>query len=139
MAYEVNIHPLDLDNDVAIGILLNTAHPGGKLFYQSYTTLDQAKTNLLNLIFTNEGERIMQPTFGCSIKRILFEPLTPSLIQKLDDIIRNKIKEWLPYLKIQKLLIEGEPNVNRVNFQIEFNMRGNDFDRSTVTFHIDTP
>lgn len=139
MAYEINIHPIDLENDVAVGILLNTAHPGGKLFYQSYTTIEQAKSNLINLIFTNEGERIMQPTFGCSIKKLLFEQLNDRLIQKMDNLIREKVAFWLPYLKIRKINIEGEPNLNRVNFNLEFNMRGNDFDRSTVTFHIDIP
>lgn len=139
MANEINIHPLDLEKDIAIGVLLNTSHPSGKLFASSYTTLEQAKTNLLNLIFTNEGERIMQPTFGCNIKKMLFQPITPNLIQSMDNTIREKIAYWLPYLKIQKLLIEGEPDLNRVNFHLEFSMKGNDFDRSTVTFHLDTP
>lgn len=139
MANEINIHPLDLEKDIAIGILLNTSAPSGKLFMSSYTTLEQAKTNLLNLIFTNEGERIMQPAFGCSIKKMLFQPITPNLIQAMDNTIREKVTYWLPYLKIQKLSIEGEPDLNRVNFYLEFSMKGNDFDRSTVTFHLDIP
>jgi phage baseplate assembly protein W len=133
----INIHPLDLEEDIAIGILLNTTHPNGKVFISSYTTIDQAKTNILNLLFTNEGERIMQPLFGCGIKRMLFEQITPSLISRMDSIIRDKIRYWLPYVQILDLQIEPEHDLNIVNFHMEFCLKGNEFDRSSITFQLD--
>ena len=139
MAYEININPLDLQTDTAIGVLLNTTHPSGKIFLSSYTTLDQAKSNAINLILTNEGERIMHPNFGCSIKRMLFEPITPSLIQRMDRTIREKMAYWLPYINIKELNIEAQPDQNQITFKMDFAMQGNDFDRSTITFQLELP
>ena len=60
-------------NDYAIGISLpiqitNTA------FQQTFTTIEQVKSNIKNLLLTKRGERIMQPTFGSGLQEVLFEP-----------------------------------------------------------------
>lgn len=137
MAYEVNINPLDLDDNLAIGILLNTSHPNGKLFKQSYTTLEQSSTNLLNLLLTNEGERIMQPEFGCSLRKLLFDNITPDLVNKLDSLIRSKVKYWMPYLDIITLDIEILVDQHQVSFKLQFGLQGNKFDTGTITFKLD--
>ena len=138
MATGVNIHPLDLQEDVAIGILLPITGPNGEVFVSSYTTIEQTKSNVMNLLFTNEGERIMQPLFGCNLKKLVFEPITTVLVQRMYDIIRDKMQYWLPYVQIQQLLIEPEPDLNQVNFHMEFYLKGNEFDRASITFQLDT-
>lgn len=139
MAYDININPLDLDSDVAIGILLNTSHPSGKIFLQSYTTLEQASTNLLNLLLTNEGERIMQPEFGCSLRKLVFEPGTRDLQNKLDKRIRSKVAFWMPYLDIENLEINLYPDQYFIECKLEFSLQGNKFDTGTLTFKLDLP
>lgn len=139
MAREIRIHPLDLESDVAIGIKLNISSNTGKIFNLSYTTLEQAKTNVRNLLLTNEGERIMQPEFGCNIRKILFEPLQNDLKVKLDSVIRSKMKYWLPYIFIQKLNIDIRHDYNIIEFDITFSLIDNKFDTANITFKLDLP
>ena len=70
---EINISPLDLkENDkVAIGVTL--PFNGSAIFNQSFTTKEQVKSNLINLILTSPGERIMNPDFGIGIRDLIFE------------------------------------------------------------------
>lgn len=137
MAYEIHINPIDLDTDLAVGILLNTSHENGKLFKQSYTSLEQSSTNLLNLLLTNEGERMMQPEFGCSLNKLLFDNISSDLVNKLDNKIRTKINYWMPYLDIVRLDILIRPDEHFVHFDLEFALQGNKFDTGTITFKLD--
>ena len=63
--------PLDLNNNVKIGV----AFPldATNIFASTETLIDQAKSNLINLLLTVPGERINLPLFGVGIKQLLFE------------------------------------------------------------------
>lgn len=143
MAQEINIHPLDLETDVAIGIKLNTANPAGKMpgriFDLSYTTLEQAKTNLFCLLLTSEGERVMHPDYGCSLNRILFEPITKSLPSKISKVIQDKVKYWLPYLDLIDIRVQVQEDQHVVEIYVKFALQGNKFDTDSITFQINLP
>ena len=65
-------NPIDFNNDVAVGVKLPFGKPNG-LFSQSYTTEEQAVSNLKNLLLTRKGERPFQPLFGSDVYFQLFE------------------------------------------------------------------
>ena len=56
-------------------------------FALSYTTLQQTKSNMRNLVLTNKGERVMHPEFGCDIYKLLFNNITPSIIDQIKSNI----------------------------------------------------
>ena len=130
-------NPLDVEDDVAIGIMLpmnggtkpvsefqptdayqnvsgsnattpnvNAMKIAGK-FPLSYTTEEQAISNLKNLLLTYPGERYMQPTFGVRIRDRVFEPNTPELVVKLNKEIQDAINYWLPYIIIRNINIDN--------------------------------
>ena len=134
---DIRINPLDLNPDIAVGVKLPLTNGGGKTFNVSYTTLEQASTNLRSLLLTNEGERIMQPLFGCNLRKLVFEPMTDALKAKMKQIIQDKVKFWLPYLEINTLNITFEEDLNYVGFELQFNFVDNKYDNGTITFKID--
>ena len=139
MRPEINIHPLDLQPDIAIGIKLNPSVVKGNVFISTYTTLDQAKTNLISLILTNEGERIMHPTFGVGMPKLLFEPIDNSFINKIKEKIRTKVATWLPYVNIIDIKVDVNLNSNLITLSTEFSLQGNKFDTDTVVLELSLP
>lgn len=101
------INPIDLEPDVAVGIMLPMTDTNGSLFKLSYTTQEQAVSNLKNLLLTIRGERPMQPLFGTTIQRSLFEQITPSLLERIENSVRTAIEYWLPYIILEDLELEG--------------------------------
>ena len=105
---EINISPLDLkENDkVAIGVTL--PFNGSAVFNQSFTTKEQVKSNLINLLLTTPGERLMNPTFGVGIRNLLFE----QVIDK--QIIKNRIIDGaqvnIPEIEVTDVFIKRENN-----------------------------
>lgn len=101
------INPIDLEPDVAVGIMLPMTDTNGTLFKLSYTTQEQAVSNLKNLLLTIRGERPMQPLFGTNIQKSLFQQITPSLLEKIEESVKTAIEYWLPYIILEKIEVEG--------------------------------
>jgi phage baseplate assembly protein W len=120
---EYRIHPLDLKRNVAIGVVLPMG--GNPLFKLSYTTEEQALSNLKNLLLTRKGERPFQPLFGTNIYSILFEQLSLDTSTVLKDSLEDDIKFWLPYIIIDDLVITQENDFNRINIMLNVRVSQN--------------
>jgi phage baseplate assembly protein W len=139
MARELSIHPLDLELDTAIGIKLNPSEVKGNTFISSYTTLEQAKTNLLCLVLTNKGERVMHPTFGVGIAKLLFEPMDSALPSKIKERVISKINTWLPYIDVKNIMVNINTDLHLIEIQIDFSLNGNEFDTDSIVIELSLP
>jgi phage baseplate assembly protein W len=59
-----------------------------------------ARQNLLMVLLTNPGERIMYPDFGAGLKRLLFENHSAVLSEEIQVSIKDQVKLYLPYITI---------------------------------------
>ena len=93
------INPLDINKNISIGVafpldeqsMLNPK--GGTL-----TVKEQVKTNLINVLLTAPGERIMEPLFGVGLKQLLFEP--DINIESLKEQINAQTQLYIPEINI---------------------------------------
>ena len=97
--------PIDLNDDIAVGVTLPIQNSQQGMFGQSYTTLEAAKSNIKNLLLTMKGERVMQPEFGCDLFASIFEPMggTSEIEEHSKLAINEAIEIWLPYINIDDL------------------------------------
>jgi len=133
---KVNVNDLTENNYKKIGIGINRSPDVDGIFAVNYTTLSQAKSNIINLLLTQKGERLMQPDFGCDIWRVLFEP---SVDGDTDILIENSIIDavntWLPYLNINQIIIDNDDEQkdnNRIGLEINFSLTSNPNLRESV-------
>jgi len=103
---------------------------GGGLFSLSKTTEEQATSNLVNLMLTETGERIMQPNFGTNLRRTLFNQNTEDLQTAVDIVIREAITYWLPYIELVDLIISRD--VDRYIFSVKIVYRVTNFPAEQV-------
>lgn len=103
------ISPLDLDDSVAIGLSLPFDSTTG-IFQQNYTTVDQARDNIVNLIMTMQGERIMQPELGSTLMRRVFDNVDDITVEEIQGELEYIINHWLPYVNINTLEVTFDDN-----------------------------
>ena len=104
----------------ALGILLPITLGNTGYFNQGFDILSQVKSNLINLILTKKGERIMQPDFGCDVHRLVFEQLTDDTLGEIKAAIQQSIKLWMPYLTINNVDVNQEDDLNIVTAAVSF-------------------
>jgi phage baseplate assembly protein W len=90
------------------GITLPISHGPQGYFNQSYSALEQVKSNINLLIRTKKGERRMNPEFGSGLWSILFENYTDDISPIVESTIRSDIKRWMSYVDIQKIEVNTE-------------------------------
>jgi len=77
------------------------------------------KQDLLNSFYVRQGERLMQPTIGCIIWDLLFEPLTPQ-IQSLITQNVEAIVNADPRVQASNVTITQYDNGLQVEFSLKF-------------------
>jgi phage baseplate assembly protein W len=65
--------------------------------------VDQIKADLLQLLLTNPGERVMLPTYGTPLRELIFEPNDQFLLNKAREIIFNSISTWEPRIILNNI------------------------------------
>jgi phage baseplate assembly protein W len=76
-------------------------HPLGLLRTQK--GVDQIKSDLLVLLLTEPGERVMLPSFGTPLKQFFFEPNDSTVADKVKDAIANSIRNWEPRIAVTQI------------------------------------
>lgn len=114
----IRVNPLDLQKNIAIGVSLPFNGPG--VFKSTYTTKDQIKSNLVNLLLTDTGERIMNPNFGTNLKRFLFEGITDSSLDLLKNNILISILNYISEITVTNIILVPDTDNNLINLTIEY-------------------
>ena len=102
MGYNI-ISPNEINKTRSNGLGISYVSNAGQLFRPIYVDIDQALENLKNLLLTRFGERVLQPTFGCRLFEILFQPNIFELKDEIKDIIIQPVNFWLPYITIDEV------------------------------------
>lgn len=77
--------------------------------------IDQIKADLIQLILTNPGERVMLPTFGVNLRSLMFEPNDSTLEIKARNMIIAAIKQWEPRVVIQNIAVTSDFSASDLN------------------------
>jgi phage baseplate assembly protein W len=86
-----------------IGITLPIQDGNTGMFAQSFDTLTQVKTNILNLLNTRQGERRFQPTFGTRLWNLVFEQNQDTLKEQAINIVSEDIASWIPNVTVNDI------------------------------------
>jgi len=126
-------NPIDFEADVAIGVKLPFGKPNG-LFSQSYTTEEQAVSNLKNLLLTRKGERVFQPEFGSNVYSLLFENIDINIETKMADTLTEDINFWLPYIVIDNIDVDSNQDRNSVRIELRFRVTEQGANQQIIIF-----
>ena len=120
----------DRDENVFIGIDLPFRKSDGTegWFASTTTTIDAVKNNIRNLLYTNKGERYLQPNIGLNLRNVLFEQFTEELRLQVENDILDTFEYWLPFVQVRDLKVGMTPNPNdatknRLDITVLFNIK----------------
>jgi phage baseplate assembly protein W len=74
-------------------------------FDQSFDSFTQIRMNIINLLRTVPGERRMQPTFGCRLWNVVFEPNDSIIPEKINNIIKDDVSRWIPGVSVKDISV----------------------------------
>ena len=86
------------------------------------TNEEAIKESIMNILFTNKGERLMRPAFGGNIEATLFENLTPVTASLTEDRIKETLKLFEPRADILSVSVTTNLDSNNLDITITFKL-----------------
>lgn len=77
--------------------------------------INQIKADLLQLLLTNPGERVMLPTYGTPLRTLLFEPNDAILEIRAKQMIADSISTWEPRIVITNIEVKNKIEKSSLN------------------------
>jgi len=87
---------------------------------------EAVKADLMQLLLTNPGERVMLPDFGTPLRALLFEPSNPLFAQRVRNAIIGAINLWEPRVVVLAIDVV-DPQGNTGDAAILTNSDSNSF------------
>lgn len=72
------------------------------------------KDMIFQLLFTNPGERVNRPNFGCGLLQAVFEPNSNEMAATTQYLVQGALNQWLSHL-----IQVNEVSINAVDSSLE--------------------
>ena len=117
VTYRFNPQDVGQPKGIGINVLFNNST---NVFNQTYTTKEQVKSNLINYILTNKGERFFDPLFGGDLRASLFDP--DSTFDTVTARLEQEIYAYVPNILIHNISIKKQSDQNLVNLVLDYSI-----------------
>lgn len=122
MAFNVQqISPIDFQPSVAVGVGLPFS--AGNVFNSTYTTQDALKSNLVNFLLTDTGERFLNPNLGAGLRPLLFDQVVSDNTDAIESAIGVGIANWFPEISLIDVSTDRSPDTNTVTIFIHYKVK----------------
>jgi phage baseplate assembly protein W len=74
------------------------------------TNENSIKKQMRNLLLTDKYERVFLPSYGCSIRSILFENLDDQTALVVKDLITEAVKNHMPHVRVLAVKVNSMEN-----------------------------
>ena len=95
------------------------------------------KNDILQLLLTVPGERVMRPDFGVNLRNFVFEQLTQTDLISLQDSIEEEIAAQEPRVIVNSVELTPNADNNRLKVQIIVTLRKDPKKQLTIEQFID--
>ena len=91
---------------------------------QTVSKEDDIQQSLYILFSTTPGERVMQPSYGCDLRSMVFENITESAVTAIRDIIEKAVLFFEPRIDLNSVdLNTGQIKEGILNILVDYTIR----------------
>src|SRR5262245_56670987 len=89
------------------------------------TADDHLRDLILQVLFTNPGERVNLPEFGVGVQRLVFAPNSDSLRSSVQFLVTTTLRKWLgDRINVDQVNVTSEPGEeNTVTIEIVYTLK----------------
>ena len=110
------VSPLDVNKNVRVGVAFPLDEVN--LFNGTQTVKEQVKSNLINVLLTEAGERVNEPNFGVGLKNLLFESNVNT--EELNEKINQQINVYVPEITLLDTIVNSIPDEYKLFIKIVY-------------------
>ena len=113
-----------------------TQTPQGGMFGSTKTSAEAIRSNLVSLLTTKRGHRVMNNRLFSPLYDYLFGPWDERAESELDSDLRAKILEFIPEITISNIIYEFDEQTNTLKVKVVYSIPGLGNIKDTVALSI---
>ena len=118
-AYSVRYVPTNIEAQITgLDSSLSIDNPGG-IFSKQYGR-KLIRANLIDLLTTRKGDRVMLPEFGTNLHLAVFEPYDEFLVEDIKNEVIRTVSIWEPRVEILNLVVTEVILTDYQTFHVQF-------------------
>jgi hypothetical protein len=83
---------------------------------------DHVRDLIMQVLFTNPGERVNRPEFGCGLRSLVFLPNSSALAAATQALVKGALQTWLER-EIHVEAVQIEPRDERLEVTVAYRRR----------------
>ena len=108
-------YPLVKTRKIVATDILQKNLEGQVSYFGQATGIDLIENNLMQLLKTQKGERVMLPDYGLALHKYLFDPLDETTYELLKQDILKNMRKYFSIARILNLQVFSDPNAQEEN------------------------
>jgi len=77
---------------------------------------DHIRDMIMQVLFTDPGERVNRPDFGCGLKQLVFKPNSDALATATQFLVQGSLQRWLEaVIQVESVEVEAVDSELRVS------------------------
>jgi len=86
---------------------------------------EDIEQSLVILLGTHPGERVMQPSYGCGLRRLVFESIDASRVTEIQDLVSRAVLHFEPRIELLAVEVDaGELLQGLLRLHLAYQVRG---------------
>ena len=82
--------------------------------------IEAIRNSVRNILTTRPGQKILTPSFGASLERYLFEPITDVMGKIIGNQILNAISSYEPRVNVININVTPDPENNQYSIKVVY-------------------
>lgn len=114
-----------------------TVSPRGGI--QVASQAQKVQDSIRYILATQHGERVMRPTFGCNLQRLLFAPNNTATASLAKYYVEEGLTAWEPRISLEDVAVENDYANNALVIRITYRIKSTYEPQSLVyPFYLDS-
>ena len=81
------------------------------------------KESIRLILSTGKGERVMRPTFGADLQRLVFEPNNTVTANLVSHYIEEALTLWEPRIQVDQVDVKNDVANSRLLIEVSYHIR----------------
>ena len=83
----------------------------------------KVKESILIILGTQHGERVMRPTFGCNLRRLVFAPNTTGTANLARHYVEEGLRTWEPRIHVDDVQVKNDNEHARLMIHLSYHLK----------------
>lgn len=81
---------------------------------------EKIRQSILMILGTQHGERVMRPTFGANLQRLVFAPNNIATANLARFYVEEALRAWEPRIAVEDVTVHNQINEARLDIEVRY-------------------